>query len=79
MKTAAGGGRGGEKKEEEDEEEVIREKEGDGQCAAHEPTPHFTRRLPFSPPFSYAQLHIQGRISEINKRKPFNLTPERHR
>lgn len=39
----------------------------------------FYAEFTFFPPFSYAQLHIQGRISEINKRKPFNLTPERHR
>lgn len=35
--------------------------------------------LPSLFPFPFWQSRTQGRISEINKRKPFNLTPARRR
>lgn len=77
-----------ENEEREGMEEVIRareerrraEREGE-RGAPHEPMPHFTVAFfAFFPSvFVSARPRIQGRISEINKRKPFNLTPARRR
>lgn len=79
----ARGGRGRGKRE-----EVVRAREEDGRVANERRAPN--RILPSSrlasffppppPPFLYERARgIQGRISEINKRKPFNLTPARRR